>query len=289
MRVLITGVSGTGKSALVKELRDRGFVAFDADDEGFTSPSSDGTWAWQPERVKSLFEQYGDRLVFFAGCSDEQAAFDFDLKVLLTAPTDVILQRLQSRTSNTFGKTKAERERALSDVEWVLPLLSASADLVIDTTKTVNEVANAVTQAVITGRMRDQPKEELNAIFAREQMYNRAGSTSTQRGEREAGGKHVRQLSSATMGSKRDLARLGVELIEGLGLQVFVEDPNAHSQDAQADLSIAHMRVVAVGIRHTGSSDQTREAENEIERDRLGSPISAKRSCRLGAIEVPAP
>ena len=37
-----TGVSGTGKSSLVKELRRRGYVAFDADDDGFTAPTADG-------------------------------------------------------------------------------------------------------------------------------------------------------------------------------------------------------------------------------------------------------
>src|ERR1700722_16722343 len=49
MRVLVTGVSGTGKSSLIKELRRRGYSAFDADDDGFTAPLPDGTWAWRME------------------------------------------------------------------------------------------------------------------------------------------------------------------------------------------------------------------------------------------------
>jgi predicted ATPase len=44
MRVLVTDVSGTGKSSLVKELRRRGYTAFDADDDRFTSALPDGTW-----------------------------------------------------------------------------------------------------------------------------------------------------------------------------------------------------------------------------------------------------
>ena len=81
MRVLLTGVSGTGKSSLVKELRRRGYAAFDADDDGFTAPMPDGTRAWRIEPIRSLFDQYGHQLAFFAGCSDEQTAFDFDFKV----------------------------------------------------------------------------------------------------------------------------------------------------------------------------------------------------------------
>ena len=42
MRVLITGMSGTGKSALVHELRRRGLRGFDADEDGFSEPRADG-------------------------------------------------------------------------------------------------------------------------------------------------------------------------------------------------------------------------------------------------------
>jgi len=151
MRVLLTGVSGTGKSSLVKELRRRGYAAFDADDDGFTAPLPDGTWGWWMEPIRALFDQYEDQLMFFAGCSDEQAAFDFDFKVLLTAPVEVILDRLRLRTTNPFGKAEAERDRVLADMDWVLPLLRASADLVIEATRPTNEVADTVIDAVVSG------------------------------------------------------------------------------------------------------------------------------------------
>ena len=152
MRVLVTGVSGTGKSTLVKELRDRGYAAFDADDDGFTTPLPDGTWAWRSDLVRSLFDRHADALLIFAGCSDEQADFDFDLKVLLTAPVPVILERLEARTTNTFGKVPAERDRVLADIEWVSPLLLSSSDVVIETTRPVCEVADAVVHAVARAR-----------------------------------------------------------------------------------------------------------------------------------------
>ena len=148
LRVLLTGVSGTGKSSLVKELRSRGYFAYDADDDGFTQPLPDGTWGWRLNLVRSLFDQHGDRLLLFAGCSDEQTQFRFDFKVLLTAPVEVILDRLRARTTNSFGKSQAERDRVLTDMEWVLPLLRISADLIVDTTRPVSEVADAVVDAV---------------------------------------------------------------------------------------------------------------------------------------------
>ena len=101
--------------------------------------------------IRFLFDQYGGQLVFFAGCSDEQAAFDFDFKVLLTAPVEVFTDRLRLRATNPFGKAEAERDRVLADTEWVLPLLRESADLVIETTRPINEVADSVIDAVVPG------------------------------------------------------------------------------------------------------------------------------------------
>jgi dephospho-CoA kinase len=154
MRVLLTGVSGTGKSSLVKELRRRGYLAYDADDDGFTQPRPDGVWEWRVDLVRSLFDRDKDQLLFLAGCSDEQARFKFDFKVLLTAPLEVLLERLRTRSTNSFGKSQAELDRVLSDMEWVVPLLRDSADLIVDTTAPVSEVADTVVNAV-TGQPRD--------------------------------------------------------------------------------------------------------------------------------------
>jgi hypothetical protein len=106
--------------------------------------------------IKSLFDQYSDQLLFFASCSDEQAAFAFDFKVLPTAPVETILDRLGLRTTNPFGKTPAERDRVLADMEWVLPLLCASADLVIEATRPTDEVADTIIDAVVSGQGRSR-------------------------------------------------------------------------------------------------------------------------------------
>ena len=154
MRVLLTGVSGTGKSSLVRELRNRGYTAFDADDNGLTEPRPDGTWGWRVDLVRALFDQHDDDLLFFAGCSDEQAQFEFGFKVLLTAPVEVVLERLGTRSTNSFGKSQDQRDRVLDDIAWVVPLLRDSADLVVETTSTVSKVADIVVDAVADRRRR---------------------------------------------------------------------------------------------------------------------------------------
>jgi dephospho-CoA kinase len=148
VRVLVTGMSATGKSSVVRELRRRGFSAYDADDDGYAEPAAGGAWRWRTEAVSALLsETPGEQLVFFAGCSDEQAQFHWDLIVLLTAPEAVVLERLATRTTNSFGRTEAERERVLADMREVEPLLWRSAGVVIDTTVPLPRVVEEVLAA----------------------------------------------------------------------------------------------------------------------------------------------
>jgi hypothetical protein len=87
--------------------------------------------------------------VFFAGCSDEQGQFGFDRTVLLTAPLDVTVERLRTRTTNTYGKSPGDIDRIVAEMSWVLPLLRRSADVILETVVPVTQVADAVVAAVL--------------------------------------------------------------------------------------------------------------------------------------------
>ena len=137
-------MSGVGKSSVVLELRRRGFRAYDADDDGYTEPGADGAWRWRTQDVAELLAHSGEDALFFAGCSEEQTQFDWDLAVLLTAPKEIILQRLATRVTNRYGKSVEERERVLADLREVEPLLRPSADAVIDTTQPLARVVDSV-------------------------------------------------------------------------------------------------------------------------------------------------
>ena len=142
--VLLTGLSGAGKTTLVAQLRARGHVAVDADDDGYTEPAALGEWTWRTDAVAALLSAPRSAPLFFAGCSEEQGRLPFDLTVLLTAPAAVLHDRLAQRTGNPCGKDAAERARALAYVTTVEPLLRASADLVVDTTRPPRVVADEV-------------------------------------------------------------------------------------------------------------------------------------------------
>ncbi|HEU5428020.1 MAG TPA: AAA family ATPase [Actinocrinis sp.] len=147
-RVLITGMSGTGKSTLLNELAARGYRTVDTD-YGDYYEVIDGERLWRPDRIEALLSgakaEHGG-LLFVQGTTRNQGAFYswFDHIVLLSAPTSVLVDRLTNRVTNPYGKDPAELAETLKYVETVEPLLRASATLEVVTTVPASEVAHAV-------------------------------------------------------------------------------------------------------------------------------------------------
>jgi thymidylate kinase len=96
------------------------------------------------DAVAALLSDHKGKMLFFAGCSEEQAAFEWDRQILLTAPAEVLLRRLLSRTDNPFGKAEAERQKILSDLRDFEPLLRQTASAVIDATQPLSAVVDEV-------------------------------------------------------------------------------------------------------------------------------------------------
>jgi dephospho-CoA kinase len=149
--VLVTGMSGTGKSTTLAELGRRGHRVVDTDYGGWTEdvPSADGPGSerlWREERIDALLAGHRDGALFVAGCVANQGRFypRFDAVVLLSAPLDTILERVASRETNDYGKTDAERELIAQDLEAVEPLLRAGATAELDTRAPLEEVADTL-------------------------------------------------------------------------------------------------------------------------------------------------
>lgn len=156
-RVLITGVSGTGKSSVIEALAACGHKSVDADAPGLSKmvgvpvqeltglgPGKD--WVWQEDRVQELLSTVDAEVLFVSGCSPNQGKFypQFDHIVLLTAPPALIAQRLATRANNNFGKALDQVERTLQIQQIVEPVLRRGADLELDTTAALDDVAAAI-------------------------------------------------------------------------------------------------------------------------------------------------
>ena len=129
-RVLLTGMSGTGKSTLVTMLNERGIPAVDTDD-GYVDVLEDGTQRWRIPQVRALLDPPRATPLVVAGCEENMGELldAFDRVVLLSVPPDVLRARLAERTTNPFGKQPDELARVLADVDAVEPRLRALCDV----------------------------------------------------------------------------------------------------------------------------------------------------------------
>jgi shikimate kinase len=163
-RILLTGMSGTGKSTLIGALAARGYKAVDADCDEFSewvecsddpgvagSPvEADRDWVWRENRIEELLSTEDTDILFLSGCASNMGKFlpQFDHVVLLSAPVDVIVNRLATRTNNSYGKQPDEVARVLSLRETVEPLLRRAAGHEIDTSIRLDDVVARLLQLV---------------------------------------------------------------------------------------------------------------------------------------------
>lgn len=130
MRIYVTGVSGVGKSTLVKELNKKGTTSFDIDSvRGLCHWRNKKTgkrakrvlgvnkdwleahnWVCDIKKLKKLINSK-DKIVIAGSASNQNNFLSlFDQIFLLHCREKVFLNRLKKRRNNDFGKSKSERE-----------------------------------------------------------------------------------------------------------------------------------------------------------------------------------
>lgn len=150
--VLLTGMSGAGKSTALRELALLGYVTVDTDDAGWKD-IVDGEPLWREAEVLALLDRPRDVPLFVSGTVANQGQFTtcFDAVVLMTAPAEVLLERVRARTTNNFGKTADGRAMVARDIVEVEPLLRAAATHVVDTRAPLPEVIVALVEIAYRG------------------------------------------------------------------------------------------------------------------------------------------
>jgi len=146
LKVLVTGMSGTGKSSVLKKLGERGHrvVDTDSDEWSYWTTLSDGStdWIWREDAILKLLTEHQQGKLFVAGCKSNQGKFYsvFDHIVLLSAPTEVIFARIDNRMNNPYGIKPQERDLILYHLAEVEPQLRATATIEIDSSAPLEEV-----------------------------------------------------------------------------------------------------------------------------------------------------
>jgi dephospho-CoA kinase len=160
-RVLITGMSGVGKSSVIARLAGLGYKAVDADYGGYSelldADAADRErfgeakeWRWREDRITALLDDEDADVLFVSGTSSNQSKFypRFDRIVLLTAPDAVMAERMRTRTDNPYGKDPSDVTRQLALKRIVEPWLRRAAHAVIDTSAPIDHVVDEIRRLV---------------------------------------------------------------------------------------------------------------------------------------------
>ena len=140
-------MSGTGKSSALAALASQGFRVVDTDEPGWKE-QRDGDEVWRENRIAALLADETPESLFVLGTVPNQGRFydRFDAVVLLSAPAEVLLERISTRTTNDFGKTGDERNKILADLAAYEPQLRATATHELDATQPLDVIVAALAE-----------------------------------------------------------------------------------------------------------------------------------------------
>lgn len=170
MKVLLTGIAGTGKSTITKALKERGITAIDLHDVpnlcywedkvskkrvGY-SPVNDREWFNMVHRfcdigmLKAMLDQYGD-VVMAGTAGDNQSEYLplFDRIILLQSDPETLIHRMKTRVNKSgYGKTAAEQE---DNIEWQKkfdPEVLSYGAIPVDTSGDLDEVVDKIVSLI---------------------------------------------------------------------------------------------------------------------------------------------
>lgn len=141
----MTGMSGTGKSSALAELDRLGFRVVDTDEGGWTEWSdADGGYVWREDRMTQLLAVDVGPSLYVSGTVSNQGRFydRFDAVVLLSAPAEVLLSRIASRTTNSYGRSPEQRQLVVHHLAEVEPLLRRTCTHEIDATQPLSRIVD---------------------------------------------------------------------------------------------------------------------------------------------------
>ena len=168
--ILITGVSGAGKSTVCAALEERGYQSFDMEaiDGLFTmidtetgEPFADfdpndlesiekSEWICDTGQLQAHIQEQTAPIAFYGGIASNQEQLRpfFDDVVLLTASPAVLRERLSTRTTNRFGRAPDVQEQILGwKDDWEAAVLEEGA-IAIDADRELSVVVTAILDAV---------------------------------------------------------------------------------------------------------------------------------------------
>jgi dephospho-CoA kinase len=172
--IYITGISGSGKSAIRRELKTRGYEAHDVDEDRFrswynreTKTKAKDQKAWPDTTVEwrklywllvdrkkvealSTKAQSENKIIFLSGTTpNDNEVWDlFDKVMSLSVSDETLKQRLADRTDNNYGKHPDDLEDILSWNRALDTTMTKNGAILIDAEQPLGKVVDEILEKV---------------------------------------------------------------------------------------------------------------------------------------------
>jgi len=164
--VIIIGISGSGKTAVSKELRRRGYIAYDIEsikglcgmfdkktgaaarkyDKSDIKSVKQHDWICNKSKLKKLMRKNTKGIVFYCGIVSNLIELLplFDEVILLRASKKTLRKRLSTRKSNDFGRNPEVQEWIFSWKKWWEDRMLKRGIIVVNANQSLQKVASDI-------------------------------------------------------------------------------------------------------------------------------------------------
>jgi dephospho-CoA kinase len=168
--IYVTGIAGSGKSTVCKELKKRGYDSYDVDQPGISAaydnktgnivkvPDSDvrppkwfesHSWRMVDGAIDTLKERAKLGTVFLCGATTaNENAGVFDQTIYLHIDEPTLRKRLAKREGNDFGKSEHELNQILAFHKTATDKYKNDRVKIVDATQTLNNVVDEILKQI---------------------------------------------------------------------------------------------------------------------------------------------
>ena len=162
-KIFITGSGGVGKTTVIKQLRERGYTAYDTDDipganrledkrtgeelpwpEGYIDWKNIYTWNWQRPKITELLAS--DETVFIGAVVGNWRDFlnEFDTFIVLSTPEHLHLHHLQTRNAHTHGQGEQNVTEMVARQQQAMDKFIAAGAIRVINDRSIDEVVDEI-------------------------------------------------------------------------------------------------------------------------------------------------